>query len=75
MRSLKLIIIMNSSYILSYIVSALNEAPIFKFADFSIEMYTVKPPNNGHIGGRSLVHCREVCPYLGGSLASHAPQS
>ena len=22
--------------------------------------YTVKPPNNGHIGGRSLVHCREV---------------
>ena len=21
---------------------------------------TVKPPNNGHIGGRSLVHCREV---------------
>ena len=23
---------------------------------------TVEPPNNGHIGGRSLVHCREVVP-------------
>ena len=21
---------------------------------------TVEPPNNGHIGGRSPVHCREV---------------
>ena len=22
--------------------------------------YTVEPPNNGHIGGESLVRCREV---------------
>ena len=25
---------------------------------------TVEPPNNGHIGDRPLVHCREVVPIL-----------
>ena len=25
-------------------------------------MYTVKPLNNGRIGGKAIVHCREVVP-------------
>ena len=29
---------------------------------FTAELITVEPPNNGHIGDRSLVLCREVVP-------------
>ena len=28
----------------------------------SSKLCTVKPLNSGHIGGRTLVHCREVVP-------------
>ena len=28
--------------------------------DIYVYTCTVEPPNNGHIGGGSLVHCREV---------------
>ena len=27
-------------------------------------VFTVKTLNSGHIGGRTLVHCREVVPIL-----------
>ena len=29
-------------------------------ASLAVVQDTVEPPNNGHIGGGSLVHCREV---------------
>ena len=36
-------------------------------------MCTVKPLNNGHIGGRALIHCREVVPISKVDIAGHTP--
>ena len=46
------------SFLVRIIVGSNMPAPPVPYA--CAAQYTVEPPNNGHIGGGSLVHCREV---------------
>ena len=43
------------------------KSPLHECADVAFKcsphVYTVEPPNNGHIGDEHFVHCSEVVPF------------